>query len=344
MNNGIQLFPEQASSIAPRVDALYFFLLGITAFFTLLIFFAIVFLAVYYRRSAVRDRTISHSGHSWILETTWIAIPLALTMVIFVWGADLYYDDRTMPPGAIDIEVVGKQWMWKIQQPQGRSEIDELHVPVGKPVRLHMISEDVIHSFYVPAFRVKMDVLPDRYSSLWFEATKPGTYNLFCAEYCGTGHADMSGHVVAMPPAEYANWLAGGESQPPAMAGEELFTRFRCSTCHFQGGQPRGPSLANLFGQPVRLSDGRTVTADAEYIRESILNPAAKVVAGFQPVMPTYQGQLSEEQIFQLIQYIKSLSSMPAATNEPAALVLPEAGAPVTPAPAQGTPATSNSQ
>jgi cytochrome c oxidase subunit II len=342
MNHGFQLFPEQASSVASRVDALYFFLLGIAGFFTLLIFFAIVFLVLYYRRSAVRDRTISHNGKSWILETTWIAIPLALTMAIFAWGADLYFDVRTMPPGAINIQVVGKQWMWKIQHPQGRSEIDQLHVPLGQPVRLHMISEDVIHSFYIPAFRVKMDVLPDRYSSLWFEATKLGTYNLFCAEYCGTGHADMSGTVVVMQPAEYAAWLAGGESQAPVMAGEELFTRFRCNTCHFQGGQPRCPSLANLFGQPVRLSDGRTVTADEEYLRESLLSPAAKVVAGFQPVMPTYQGQLSEEQIFQLIQYIKSLTTMPTATSEPTPATPANQNPPVDTAPAQGAPANSS--
>jgi cytochrome c oxidase subunit 2 len=340
MNHGFQLFPDQASTVASRVDALYFFLLGMAGFFTLLIFLAIVFLVIYYRRSAVRNRTFGAGGHNWILETTWIAIPFVLAMGIFVWGAELYYDDRTMPAGAIDIEVVAKQWMWKIQQPQGRGEIDELHVPVGRPVRLHMISEDVIHSFYIPAFRVKRDVLPGRYSSMWFQATKPGTYNLFCAEYCGTGHADMSGHVVVMQPAEYANWLAGGESKPPATAGEELFTRNRCNTCHFQGDPPRCPSLVNLYGQPVKLSDGTTVTADEAYLRESILNPAAKVVAGYQPVMPTFQGQLSEEQIFQLIQYIKSLSTMPAANGASSTPSIPIQPSFIDSAPAQARPST----
>jgi cytochrome c oxidase subunit 2 len=181
----------------------------------------------------------------------------------------------------------------------------------------------VIHSFYLPAFRVKMDVLPNRYHSLWFEATRPGVYHLFCAEYCGTEHAGMRGLVYVMQPSEYAAWLAGGEQQPPVTAGEELFTRFRCDTCHFQGGQPRCPSLANLFGQPVRLTDGQTATADEAYLRESILNPAAKVVAGYQPIMPTFEGQVSEEQIFQLIEYIKSLTVMPPESGQPAPLAEP---------------------
>jgi cytochrome c oxidase subunit II len=323
MNHGFQLFPEQASTFASRVDALYFFLLLVTTFFTLLIFVSIVFLALYYRRGALRNRQRIRAQNAWILEFVWIAIPLALVMVIFAWGADIYFDEREIPPNAIELRVVGKQWMWKIQHPQGRSEIDELHIPLGQPIRLQMVSEDVIHSFYVPEFRVKTDVLPGRYTSMWFEATKTGVYHLFCAEYCGTGHAAMEGSVYVMQPSEYAAWLAGGEQQPPVTAGQELFTRFRCNTCHFQEAQPRCPSLANVYQQPVRLSDGKVVTADDQYLRESILNPAAKVVAGFQPVMPTYQNQLSEEQIFHLIQYIKSLSTMPATTKEPAPLIQP---------------------
>jgi cytochrome c oxidase subunit 2 len=277
-----------------------------------------VFLALHYRRSAVRNRVRHVGGKFWLLEAAWIAIPLVLTMIMFLWGADLYFEQRVMPSNEIELNVVGKQWMWKVQHPQGRSEINELHVPLGQPVLLHLISEDVIHSFYLPAFRVKMDVLPDRYHSLWFEATKPGVYHLFCAEYCGTEHADMRGLVHVMQPADYAAWLAGGDQQPPVTAGEELFTRFRCDTCHYQGGQPRCPPLANVFGQPVQLTDGQIVTADEAYLRESILTPAAKVVAGYQPVMPTFEGQLSEEQIFHLIEYIKSLSVMPADTGQPA--------------------------
>jgi cytochrome c oxidase subunit 2 len=312
---GFQLFPDQASSFAGDVDALYIFLLSVAAFFTMAIFLAIVFLALYYRRSAVRNRVRRPGAKLWILEATWIVLPLVLTMVMFLWGADAYFDLRTMPTDAIELTVVGKQWMWKIQHPQGRSEINELHVPVGQPVLLKMISEDVIHSFFVPAFRVKMDVLPGRYTSLWFTATELGEYHLFCAEYCGTEHADMRGRVYVMQPSEYADWLAGGAEQPPATAGEELFTRLRCNTCHFQGGQARAPALENLFGQPVKLATGEIVTADEAYIRESVLNPTAKVVAGFQPIMPTFQGQISEEQIFHLIEYIKSLSIAAPATG-----------------------------
>ncbi len=318
MEPGFQLFPDQASSFAPRVDALYLYLVGVSAFFTVTIFLAIVFLALYYRRSAVRDRTRRIGAKFWLLEAIWIAVPLILAMSMFLWGAELYFDQRTMPRDAIELAVIGKQWMWKIQHPQGRSEINELHVPLGRPVLLKMISEDVIHSFYLPAFRVKMDVLPNRYHSLWFEATKPGVYHLFCAEYCGTEHADMRGHVYVMQPSEYAAWVAGGEQQQPIAAGEDLFTRFGCHNCHYQAGQPRCPSLENLFGQPVQLTDGQVVTADEQYLRESMLNPAAKVVAGFQPVMPTFEGQISEEQLFRLIEYIKSLSVLPAETGEPA--------------------------
>lgn len=316
MDPGFQLFPDQASSFASGVDALYAFLLLIAAFFTTLIFLAIVFLALYYRRSAVRDRRKSDHAKMWLLEAVWIVVPLALTMVMFGWGAAEFFEQRVMPSNAIEINVVGKQWMWKIQHPQGRSEINELHVPIGQPIVLRMVSEDVIHSFFLPAFRVKMDVLPNRYTSLWFQATKPGTYHLFCAEYCGTEHASMSGHVIVMQPAEYAEWLAGGDEQPPVSAGEDLFTKVGCSTCHFQGDQARGPSLVNLFGEPVRLADGAVVTADEAYLRESILNPAAKTVAGYQAIMPTFESRLTEEQIFHLIEYIKSLKAAPVDAGE----------------------------
>lgn len=332
MDQGIPLFPEQASSVAPRVDALYFYLLGVATFFTIAIFIAIVFLALYYRRSAPRNRKPGHSSKIWILEVTWIAIPFLLAMVMFAWGADVYFDIEVPPPDALEIQVVGKQWMWKTQHPQGRREINELHIPVGRPVRLRMISEDVIHSFYVPAFRVKQDVLPGRYSSLWFKATRPGKFHLFCAEYCGTDHAKMAGHVYAMTPADYAAWLAGGHDEPPASAGENLFNQFRCQTCHFQGPDARCPVLQNLFGSTVRLADGRTLTADEAYIRESIMNPGAKIVAGYQAVMPTYQGQLTEEQVFQLVEYIKSLQ---VAANEPLAPAASNVSAPAAVQPAQ---------
>jgi cytochrome c oxidase subunit II len=309
MNETFQLFPEQASRIAPRVDALYMFLIGVTAFFTLLIFLAIVYLALYYRRSAKRDRRRSRpAGKVWLLEFTWIVVPLALTMVMFFWGADVYFDMTTPPDNAIELQVVGKQWMWKIYHPQGRSEIDELHIPIGRPIRLRMISEDVIHSFFVPAFRAKMDVLPNRYTELWFEATRPGQYRLFCAEYCGTEHANMAGRVYAMEPEEYAAWLSGASTaDAPKTTGEALFAQYRCQNCHHEGTGLQGPSLHGLYGGQAALADGKVVTADETYLRESIVDPTAKVAAGYAPLMPTYQGQLSEEQMFQLIEYIKSL-------------------------------------
>jgi cytochrome c oxidase subunit 2 len=310
MDQGFRIFPDQASSIAPRVDALYLYLVCVAAFFTLAIFLAIVFLALYYRRTVKRDRTRSRPASKvWMLEVTWIAVPLALTMTMFFWGAKVYFDMWTPPADAIEVQVVAKQWMWKVQHPQGRSEINELHVPVGRPVRLRMISEDVIHSFYVPAFRVKMDVLPANYTSLWFEATRPGSFDLFCAEYCGTDHADMSGLVVVMQPAEYAEWLSGTTAEAVPDAGQKLFAQFRCQSCHQPGGVSHSPPLDGLFGVRIALADGRSVIADENYLRESIVNPLAKVAAGYQPLMPTYADQLSEEQLFRLIEYIKTRSA-----------------------------------
>jgi cytochrome c oxidase subunit 2 len=307
MEPTFRLFPEQASTVAPQVDALYGFLVAVSAFFTVAIFLAIVYLAYKYRHGRPKDRPWTHPQQLWWLEALWIAIPLVLTMVMFFWGAWLYFEIRTSPRGAMQLQVVGKQWMWKIYHPQGRSEINELHVPVGRPIELRMISEDVIHSFFIPDFRVKMDVLPDRYTTMWFEATRPGEYHLFCAEYCGTEHADMRGRVIAMDPDEYVEWLQGAAAERPQTAGRQLFTQFRCHTCHGEGAELRSPPLHDLAGSTVALADGRTVYADETYLRESIINPAAKVTAGYPPLMPTYQGQLSEEQLVQIIEYIKSL-------------------------------------
>jgi cytochrome c oxidase subunit 2 len=307
MEPGFQLFPEQASTVAPQVDALYIFLLAVSGFFTTLIFLAIVYLAYRYRHGRPQDQPRPEAEQFWLLEAAWIAVPFALTMVMFFWGAKLYFDIRTPPNGAMELQVVGKQWMWKIYHPQGRREINELHIPVGTPVRLRMISEDVIHSFFIPAFRVKMDVLPEHYTTMWFEATKPGEYHLFCAEYCGTDHADMSGRVVAMEPDDFAEWLEDTTTETPQTAGAQLFSQFRCYTCHDDNAELRSPPLHGIFNNTVALADGRTVHADDSYLRESIVNPMAKVTAGFQPLMPTYRGQLTEEQLFQLVEYIKSL-------------------------------------
>jgi cytochrome c oxidase subunit II len=236
-------------------------------------------------------------------------------MVMFAWGAKVFFDLYRPPAGAMEIFVVGKQWMWKVQHADGQREINELHVPVGRPVKLMMGSEDVIHSYYIPAFRVKADVIPGRYNSMWFTATKPGRYHLFCAEYCGTKHSGMIGWVTAMEPADFQAWLGGGAgtATSPVAAGEKLFQDLACNTCHQAGPQARGPLLAGIYGKPVELQGGGTVTIDDAYLRESIVNPQAKVVAGFQPIMPTFQGMVTEEQLLQLIAYVKSLSQQGAA-------------------------------
>jgi cytochrome c oxidase subunit 2 len=304
---GTPLFPEQASTMAPRVDALYFFLLAVGAFFTLLIAGLIVYYAFRYRRRAPDEIGVSiHGGLA--LELTWTIIPALITVVLFVWGSSVFFAQQRPPDETINIYVVGKQWMWKFQHLDGQREINELHVPVGRAVKLIMTSEDVIHDLFVPAFRLKADVLPGRYTSIWFQATKPGHYHLFCAEYCGTRHSGMTGEVVVMDPAEYQTWLSGGAAEGSlASAGEKLFADLACNTCHRPDSQGRGPVLDGLFGKTVTMQNGENVVFDEAYIRESILNPTAKVVAGFQPIMPTFQGLVSEEQLLQLIEYVKSL-------------------------------------
>jgi cytochrome c oxidase subunit 2 len=235
-------------------------------------------------------------------------------MAMFSWGAVVYVDYRHAPQDTLDVYVIGKQWMWKAQQPNGLREINELHVPVGRNIRLILASEDVIHDFFVPAFRVKMDVVPGHYNTMWFRPTKPGRYHFFCSQYCGTNHAVMGGWVTVMEPSDYAAWLSGssGGSVNPVVAGEKLFAERACATCHVADGTGRAPSLNGLYDAQVLLADGSTVTADEAYIRESILQPNAKIVAGYQPLMPSFQGQLTEEQIFALTAYIKSLQSLPA--------------------------------
>jgi cytochrome c oxidase subunit 2 len=303
---GIPLFPEAASTIAGRVDALYFFLLAIAAFFSLLIAGLIVYFAVRYRRRTPDE--VGTNVHGVLaLEIAWSVIPFLITMVLFVWGASVYFAQQHPPNETISIYVVGKQWMWKFQHLDGEREINELHVPVNRAVKLMMTSEDVIHDVFVPAFRVKADVLPGRYTAIWFQATRPGRYHLFCAEYCGTRHSGMIGEVIVMEPNDYQAWLSGSPDTSLATAGEKLFTGLACNTCHRPDAQGRGPVLDGLFGKKVRTEGGETVTVDEAYIRESILNPSAKIAAGFQPMMPTFQGLVNEEQLLQLIEYVKSL-------------------------------------
>lgn len=308
MNKGFQLFPEQASTLAAQVDYLYFFLIAVSLFFSVLIFFLIYIFAVRYRRKSEHEVPEQIPGLL-KLEMLWSVIPFLLCMVVFAWGATLYFDTYSPPKGALEYYVVGKQWMWHIQHPTGQREINELHVPTGQPIKLIMATEDVIHSFYVPAFRVKRDVVPGRYTTLWFEATKPGEYHLFCAEYCGTKHSQMRGRVVVMEPADYQNWLSGGvANEPLEVIGEKKFRQLACHTCHIDKPDARGPSLVGVFGEPVRLQNGRTVTVDETYIRESILNPNAKIAAGYRPVMPTFKGQIDEVGLLQITAYIKSLT------------------------------------
>ena len=307
MNLGFPLFPDQASTMAPRVDALYFFLIAVSVFFATLISLAIIVFAFRYRRRSEGDRPPEILGDV-RLEIFWTVIPLGFTLIMFVWGAKLYFETYSPPPNALEIHVVAKQWMWKAQHPEGRSEIDELHVPVGRPIKLLLTSQDVIHDFFVPAFRVKTDVLPGRYMTVWFEATKAGVYRLFCAEYCGTQHSGMLGRIVVLAPREYQNWLSGAPSGATrAEAGAKLFQSLGCAACHAENNTSRGPALAGVVGKQVRLQDGKTVIADETYIRESVIHPQAKIVAGYQPVMPTFKGLVSEEGISQIISYLKSL-------------------------------------
>jgi cytochrome c oxidase subunit 2 len=309
MQDDLSIFPPRVSEFAGSVDDLFIFLCVVSGFFTLLIFGLILWFAVKYRRRSEHDVTVAIRGVL-ALEVVWTVIPVVISGVIFFWGASLYFHGSRPPAGAMEVHVVAKQWMWKLQHPGGQREINELHVPVGRPVRLLMTSEDVIHSFFVPALRQKQDVLPGRYTSLWFEATLPGEYHLFCAEYCGTDHSRMIGRVVVMEPGRYERWLAGAAAGLSlAEAGERLFDQTGCRTCHRADATTRCPPLEGVFGKPVQLQNGQIVVADEDYIRESIVLPNAKLTAGYDPVMPTYKGQISEEGLLQLIAYIKSLAT-----------------------------------
>ncbi|HEY1678152.1 MAG TPA: cytochrome c oxidase subunit II [Candidatus Sulfotelmatobacter sp.] len=312
MFDKLPLWPQQASSTAGNVDALFIFLLIVSGLMTALIFIAVIYFAARYRhRKGVLAEQIEGSTP---LELTWTIIPFGVFLVIFAWSAVVFFHSRTPPRDSTEVYVVAKQWMWKLEHAEGQREINELHVPVGRDIKLIMTSQDVIHSFFVPAFRMKQDVLPGRYTVAWFRATKPGTYHLFCSQYCGTQHSGMIGSVIVMEPAQYEAWSSGTTTGPLSATGEKIFAELGCVTCHRSDSQGRGPNLQGLFGKPVQLEDGRLVTADENYIRESILDPGAKVVRGFKPVMPTFQGLVSEEQLNALVAYVKSMANSQPAT------------------------------
>lgn len=296
----------QASTIAQGVDYLFFFLVAIDLFFTALIFFTIFYFALRYRRRSPDEKPHQIEG-SIPLELTWTIIPLGIVLVVFTWGTGLYVRNARPPKASTEIFVVGKRWMWKVEHPEGVEEINQLHVPINQPIKLTMTSEDVIHDFAVPAFRLKKDVVPGMYTSEWFEANETGTFHLYCDQYCGTNHALMQGEVIVMEPTDYERWLSGGiHGMSMVAAGAKLYDQLTCITCHGTG---RGPSFVGLYGKPVKLTNGQTLVADDDYLRHCILFPSDRVVAGYPPIMPTFKGQITEEQLLQLIAYIKSLAT-----------------------------------
>jgi cytochrome c oxidase subunit 2 len=307
MSDFIALWPGQASAYGAEVDTL---IAGFTVLIVLLsapVFVLIVVFAFKYRRGKPADRSHPVNRNVW-LETSWAVVPFLLTLVFYVWAARLFFDIHHPPDGALEIAVVAKQWMWKFQHPGGQREIDELHLPAGEPVRLRMASQDVIHSLFVPALRLKQDVVPGRYTTMWFRADRPGTYRIACAEFCGTDHSTMGGSLVVLTPSDYAQWLERSDVDPtPVAEGRALFRSRGCSGCHGPAATVHAPSLAGLYGRPVPLQDGSVVTADAQYIRDSILLPQSQIAAGYPPIMPTFRNLLDEEEVLALVAYIQSL-------------------------------------
>jgi cytochrome c oxidase subunit II len=304
------LFPRSASSLSGRVDALFLSWVAISVFFSVLIAVLILVFFMKYKRRSEDETGREAKFHTLPIEITWSVIPLIIALAMFVWGTRVFFAISRPPADAVEYFVTAKQWMWKIQHPEGPREINTLHVPLGQSVKLTMTSQDVIHSFFVPAFRVKQDVLPGRYTTVWFKPTRVGTYHLFCAEYCGTEHSLMGGSVVVMEPEDYETWLAGSLGGSTMLAsGADLFQRLACNTCHTDapGREQRAPALAGLYGRRVNLLGGGSLIADEDYLRESIVDPQAKVVDGWQPIMPTFKGQVSEEQLNALVSYIRSL-------------------------------------
>lgn len=301
----------QASPFASQVDGLFFLLLGLSGLLVIGVFLLIIVFCIQYRyhlKAKPRGNVPEKLQLRW--EIGWTLIPLLVYLGLFFWGAWLYLALSAPPEGALEIHGIGKQWMWKFQHPEGQREIDELHLPRGQPVRMILTTEDVIHSFYVPAFRVKQDLVPGRYTSLWFTPTETGEYRLFCAEFCGTSHSQMRGRIVVMEPEDYQDWLRlQGSPISLTAEGEKLFRAYGCSGCHSPQSTVHAPKLEGVYGRAVHLRDGSTVVVDESYLRDSILLPQKQVVAGFEPIMPSFEGQISEADILKIIAYIKSLST-----------------------------------
>lgn len=303
------ILPAAASRVALGTDYLYWALIGLSAVMLILIFGPMIYFLFKYRRSRPADRR-PLSLPTTPIELTWTIVPTLLMMGLFAWGANQYFLIERPPPDALEINVVGKQWMWKIQHMEGNREINELHVPLGRNVELTLASQDVIHSFYLPSFRIKQDVVPGRYTHEWFQADRLGTYHLFCSEFCGTSHSQMGGSVIVMDPAEYQTWLTkGSPGQTLAQAGAQLFRNLGCSGCHMGSSVVRAPPLEGLFGKPVPLQTREVVLADESYIRDSILFPGKQITAGYADLMPSFRGRLSEEELLELVIYIKSLAN-----------------------------------
>ena len=313
--NEFHLFPPQASSAAHQIDWIYFALTALTFLICAIVFLPIVFFAIKYRRGSKADRS-NPRVESLLIESGWTIVPLLIFIGLFGWGAVVYFDVERPPRDALQILVVGKQWMWKLQHAEGKQEIDELHIPLGRTVALTMTSQDVIHSFFVPAFRVKQDVVPGKYTSEWFKSTEPGEYHIFCSQYCGTQHSAMVGRVVVMEPADYERWLNIGQpSESIARTGERLFRERGCSGCHSVNSKFHAPLLEGLYGKSAPLETGEIATVDDRYLRDSILLPGKEIAKGYQNIMPSYAGQLGEEEIMQLIAYLKSVGIKIRQTN-----------------------------
>jgi cytochrome c oxidase subunit 2 len=304
-------FPDEASSNAAEVDQLFFALVALSGVLIVVVFGLLLVFCIRYRAG---NRGVRHpyKGSSLYFEMTWTFIPFLIFMGLFVWATHLYIRMYTLPAEGISIDIVGKQWMWKIQHEGGQREINQLHVPINRNILINLTSEDVVHSFFIPDFRIKRDAVPGRYTSMWFKATKVGTYHIFCSQYCGLNHDEMTGEVIVESASDYAHWLESGKPEEDlAVSGEELFHHVGCSGCHALQGAIRAPLLNGLYNSPVALSDGTTVIADRQYLRDSILLPNKQITAGYQALMPTYQGQLSEEQVNALVSYLMSLKNQP---------------------------------